>query len=145
MIMRKQDIEFIKRHEGCRLVAYRCPAGVLTIGYGHTGSDVREGLRITQNQADALLEKDLEKFEKCVKDATKGVELNENQYAALVSFCYNVGSKNFNNSTLLKRVKANADDPDIVNQFRRWNKSGTSVLAGLVRRREEEAKLYFSK
>lgn len=143
--MRKQDIEFIKRHEGCRLKAYRCPANKLTIGYGHTGIDVKEGMTITQAEADRLLVKDLEKFEKYVKDATKGVDLNENQFAALVSFTYNVGPKNFGNSTLLRRIKANSNDPDIVNQFRRWNKAGTSVLPGLVRRREEEAKLYFAK
>lgn len=143
--MRKQDIEFIKRHEGCRLKAYRCSANKLTIGYGHTGNDVKEGMTITQAEADNLLAKDLEKFETYVKDATKGVTLNENQFAALVSFTYNVGPKNFNNSTLLKRIKANANDPDIVNQFRRWNKAGTTVLPGLVKRREEEAKLYFAK
>lgn len=143
MALRKSDIELIKRHEGCRLVAYRCPSNVLTIGYGHTGSDVKEGMKITQAQADHLLAKDLQRFEKYVKDATKGVELNENQYAALVSFTYNVGPKNLNDSMLLKRIKANHHDPDIANQFKRWNKSGKTVLPGLVKRREEEAKLYF--
>lgn len=143
MALRKSDIELIKRHEGCRLVAYRCPSNVLTIGYGHTGSDVKEGMKITQGQADQLLAKDLQRFEKYVKDATKGVELNENQYAALVSFTYNVGPKNLNDSTLLKRIKANQNDEDIANQFKRWNKSGKTVLPGLVKRREEEAKLYF--
>lgn len=143
MALRKSDIELIKRHEGCRLKAYRCPANKLTIGYGHTGSDVKEGMTITQAEADRLLAKDLEKFEKYVKDATKGVDLNENQYAALVSFTYNVGPKNLNDSTLLKRIKGNQNDPDIANQFKRWNKSGKTVLPGLVKRREEEAKLYF--
>lgn len=143
MALRKSDIELIKRHEGCRLVAYRCPSNVLTIGYGHTGADVKEGMKITQAQADQLLAKDLQRFEKYVKDATKGVDLNENQYAALVSFTYNVGPKNLNDSTLLKRIKANQNDPDIANQFKRWNKSGKTVLPGLVKRREEEAKLYF--
>lgn len=143
MALRKSDIELIKRHEGCRLVAYRCPSNVLTIGYGHTGADVKEGMKITQAQADQLLAKDLQRFEKYVKDATKGVDLNENQYAALVSFSYNVGPKNLNDSTLLKRIKANRNDPDIANQFKRWNKSGKTVLPGLVKRREEESQLYF--
>ncbi|MGL5894833.1 MAG: lysozyme [Bacteroidales bacterium] len=145
MVLRSRDIEFIKRHEGCRLIAYKCPANVLTIGYGHTGSDVSDGMVISQEEADRLLAKDLAVFEKAVLEATKGVVLTSNQFAALVSFTYNVGARNLNNSTLLKRVKADQSDPDIVNQFRRWNKAGSTVLPGLVKRREEELKLYFLK
>lgn len=81
----------IKAWEGCRLTAYRCPAGVLTIGYGHTGKDVTPGKKITQAEADALFDTDITKFAATVAPTFAGVRLNGNQFDALVSLSYNIG------------------------------------------------------
>ena len=137
----RKGIEFIKAHEGLRLAAYLCPSGVPTIGYGHTHG-VKMGDRITEEQAEKFLIDDLAVAETEVN--RYGLHLTQNQFDALVSFVYNVGARNFRSSTLLKRLKANPNDPDIANQFKRWVYGGGKVLPGLVRRRNEEAKLYFS-
>ena len=137
----RKGIEFIKAHEGLRLDAYLCPAGVPTIGYGHTHG-VKMGDRITEEQAEMLLIDDLIVVEREVN--RYGLHLNQNQFDALVSFVYNVGARNFRSSTLLKRLKANPNDPDIANQFKRWVYCDGKVLPGLVRRRNDEAKLYFT-
>ena len=137
----RKGIEFIKAHEGLRLDAYLCPAGVPTIGYGHT-YNVKMGDRITEEQAEMLLIGDLIVAETEVN--RYGFDLTQNQFDALVSFVYNVGAGNFRSSTLLKRLKDNPNDPDIANQFKRWVYGNGKVLPGLVRRRNEEAKLYFS-
>ena len=137
----RKGIEFIKAHEGLRRDAYLCPAGVPTIGYGHTHG-VKIGDRITEEQAERLLIGDLIVAETEVN--RYGFDLTQNQFDALVSFVYNIGAGNFRSSTLLKRLKANPNDPDIANQFKRWVYGGGKVLPGLVRRRNEESKLYFT-
>jgi lysozyme len=137
----RKGIELIKAHEGLRLDAYLCPAGVPTIGYGHTHG-VKMGDRITEEQAEKFLIGDLIVAETEVN--RYGLNINQNQFDALVSFVYNIGAGNFRSSTLLKRLKANPNDPDIANQFKRWVHGGGKVLPGLVRRRDEEAKLYFT-
>lgn len=142
MTTSKQGLALIAAHEGLKLKAYLCPAGVPTIGYGHT-KGVRMGDTITPDQADKFLREDLVDAEKAVN--AQGLKINQNQYDALVSFTFNVGVGNFGKSTLLKKVKANADDPAIRNEFARWNKGGGKVLPGLTRRRKEEADLYFKK
>lgn len=142
MTTSKQGLALIAAHEGLKLKAYLCPAGVPTIGYGHT-KGVRMGDTITPDQADKFLREDLADAEKAVN--AQGLKINQNQYDALVSFTFNVGVGNFGKSTLLKKVKANADDPAIRNEFARWNKGGGKVLPGLTRRRKEEADLYFKK
>jgi lysozyme len=133
--------------EGCRLEAYLCPASVPTIGYGSTyyedGRPVKLGDAITQERADQLFEAIAEDFAKRVRSLLKA-GLNENQFSALVSFTYNVGVANLKKSTLLKKVNINPSDPTITDEFLKWNKAGGKVLAGLTRRREEEAKLYFT-
>ena len=133
--------------EGCRLEAYLCPASVPTIGYGSTyyedGRPVKLGDAITQERADQLFEAIAEDFAKRVRSFLT-VGLNENQFSALVSFTYNVGVANLKKSTLLKKVNINPLDPTITDEFLKWNKAGGKVLAGLTRRREEEAKLYFT-
>ncbi len=91
----------IKNWEGLRLKAYKCPAGVWTIGYGHTGPDVKPGGTITQAQADALLDKDTDDAESAVNTLVK-VPLSQNQFDALVSFVFNTGIGSFKNSTLLR-------------------------------------------
>lgn len=133
----------LKRHEGCRLTAYRCPAGVWTIGYGHTGDDVREGMTITQREAERLLADDLRKFEEEVERVMAGVSLTQGQFDALTVFAYNVGPSAFRNSTLARMVRKNPNNPLIRGEFRRWIRAKGEVLPGLVRRREEEANVYF--
>lgn len=142
MTTSKTGLALIAAHEGLKLNAYLCPAGVPTIGYGHT-KGVRMGDTITPDQADEFLREDLADAEKAVN--AQGLKINQNQYDALVSFTFNVGVGNFGKSTLLKKVKANADDPAIRNEFARWNKGGGKVLPGLTRRRKDEADLYFKK
>lgn len=136
----KNGLDLTRDHEGLRLQAYKCPAGVWTIGYGHTAT-AAGGMVITARQADELLERDITVAERAV--LSHGLTLNQNQFDALVSFVFNVGSGNFARSSLLRKVRANPNDPLIAGQFARWNKGGGRVLPGLVRRREDEADLYF--
>ena len=142
MNISQKGIDLIKNFEGCRLTAYRCPANILTIGYGHTGSDVREGMMISQEKAESLLKTDLivhcNNVEKLVK-----VPLTQSQFDALVSFEYNIGYGNFSNSTLLKLLNQKKYK-ECAEQFERWKIAGGKVLAGLVRRRQEEKKLFLS-
>ena len=112
----------------------------MTIGYGHTGSDVAEGQEITQECAEQLLKEDLEKFENYVKDMVDP-ELKQCQFDALVAWTYNLGPTNLSTSTLLKRLNTNEFD-DVPYQMKRWNKAGGKVLDGLVRRREAESLLF---
>lgn len=133
----------IKAWEGCRLTAYRCPAGVLTIGYGHTGPDVTPGKCITQAEADALFEADIKKFADSVAAKLRGAKINNNQFDALVSLAYNIGIGAFQKSALLKRVMVNPADAAIKAEFAKWVHGGGKVLPGLVRRRTAEANHYF--
>lgn len=137
----QRGINLIKSFESLRLEAYRCPAGVWTIGYGHTAG-VRRGDVIDGQRAEYLLAEDLKKFEDVVNRECHGI--NQNQFDALVSFTFNVGTGNFQKSTLLKCVKANPQNVNIRYEFSRWNKANGMVLAGLIRRRKAEADLYFS-
>lgn len=136
----------IKVWEGCRLTAYRCSAGVWTIGYGHT-SGVTSGMKITQAEADEMFEKDIKQFSDQVRRTLGGVNLNNNQFDALVSLAYNIGIGRLSKSELLKKVKANPDDPAIRAEFARYvyaTSNGVKrQLPGLVRRRTEEANHYF--
>lgn len=135
-------IDLIKGFEGCKLTAYRDSVNVLTIGYGHTGSDVTDGLTITQEQAEALLRQDLDRFESGVSDLVT-VAVSDNAFAALVSFSYNLGLGNLKASTLLKKLNA-GDTAGAADEFPRWNKAGGKVLAGLTRRREAERTLFLT-
>lgn len=131
----------IAGHEGLRLEAYLCPAGVWTIGYGHT-KGAKPGMTITRQRAEALLKEDLLTAENTVNRLH--LKINQNQFDALVSFVFNVGSGNFLRSTLLKKIQANANDPAIAEEFNKWTRGGGRVLPGLVKRRQQEAELYFS-
>ena len=135
----QNGIELIKEFEGRRLVAYQDSVGVWTIGYGHT-KDVWEERLIIKSTADRLLAEDLAEFEKYLDSLVK-VELNQNQFDALISWTFNLGVGNLIESTLLKKL--NAGDYDAIpDEIRRWNKAGGEVLEGLVRRREAEAALF---
>lgn len=131
-------INLIKKFEGCRLTAYKCPAGVWTIGYGHTGSDVKQGLTITQAKADQLLRNDLEKFEKHVMLFDSKYHWTQNEFDALVSFSFNVGSIN-----QLTANKTRTKE-QIVKSILLYNKAGGNVLPGLTRRRQAEQKLFLT-
>ncbi len=139
--------QMIKGWEGCKLTAYRCPAGVLTIGYGHTGADVTPGKSITQAEADRLFDNDIRKFADKVAPLFSGVTLNNNQFDALVSLSYNIGSLSVKAPTLLRMVKANPNDPSIRAEFlKHVNARVNGVLKplpGLVKRRTAEANHYF--
>ncbi len=131
--------KLIKKHEGCRLKAYKCPRGVWTIGYGHT-NNVRPDDVITQDEAEELLKRDLKVHEDNVKRVVK-IALTQNQFDALVSFEYNVGYGAFANSTLLKLLNA-GNYNGASKQFERWVYAGDRVLEGLVKRRKEEKGLF---
>lgn len=134
-------VELVKGFEGLATKAYLCPAGKPTIGYGHTGN-VRPEDTITEAEAEKLLEKDLAGFEIGVKKLVK-VPLNENQLAALVSFAYNVGLGNFQNSTLLKQLNEGHYEL-AADQLLRWTKAAGKELAGLVRRRAAERAVFLT-
>ncbi|MCM1220239.1 MAG: lysozyme, partial [Lachnospiraceae bacterium] len=136
----QNGLNLIKKFEGCRLTAYKCPAGVWTIGYGHTG-DVKSGQTITQKQADDLLYSDCQKFVGYVNNKSYVPltdQLNQNQFDALVSFAFNCGQGN------LKTLCANRTLAEIAEKMTLYNKGGGKVLAGLVRRRAEEQALFLS-
>jgi len=143
MKINERGLAIIKRFEGLRLEAYRCPAGILTIGYGHTGSDVKEGLIISPGEAERLLQSDLARFENGVT-ALAG-PCTPDQFSALVSFAFNLGLQTLQRSTLLKKHKA-GNFGAAGAQFAQWNKArvhGQLIpLAGLTARREAERLLY---
>ena len=138
----------LKKFEGCVLKAYKCPAGVWTIGFGNTfyedGTKVKEGDVITQQRADELAKYIVEQFATSIRAMIKQ-PLNENQFSACVSLAYNIGTGGFKKSSVLRKVNANPNDPTIADSFRLWNKGGGVILKGLVRRRESEIELYFKK
>lgn len=132
----KNGLNLIKKYEGCRLTSYICPAGVLTIGYGHTGKDVKPNQTITKKKAISLLKKDLARFERHVQSYNYIYEWTDNEFSALVSFAYNIGNidqltaygtrtRSQIRTAMLKYVKANG-----------------KTLAGLVKRRKAELKLF---
>lgn len=131
--------ELIKSFEGLRLEAYQCQAGKWTIGYGHTG-DVKKGDRITEHQADAILDVDLDRFERGVSTYVK-VPVNENQFSALVSLAFNIGLPAFAESTLLRRL--NAGLPlQAAKEFDKWVYVAGKPNKGLARRRAAERELF---
>ena len=136
-------LNIVKFYEGCRLTAYLCPALILTIGYGSTGKHVTEGLKITQQEAEALLKKDLKRFEEGVKSYLK-VPVSHNAYSALVSFTFNVGLGNLKESTLLKLINTNNQFKEAAEEFKKWDKAGGKVLAGLTKRRAAERELFLN-
>ena len=137
----------IREFEGFMAGAYLCPAKVWTIGIGTTvypnGTKVKKGDKCTQEQALEYLQHDLKSFEKTVNESVK-VLLSQNQFDALVSLAYNIGSGAFKNSTLLKKLNAN-DYAGAADQLPRWNRGDGKVLKGLIRRRDAERSLFLKK
>lgn len=134
-------LNLIKEFEGCRLEAYRDIANVLTIGYGHTGPDVYAGQSITKAEAEKLLLKDLETFERGVSNLVK-VPINQHQFDALVSFSFNVGLGALGSSTLLDLLNKNSSVSIVAAEFLRWNKVDGKPIEGLTRRRTAEKQLF---
>lgn len=147
MVISNKLRELVKHFEGCKLKAYKCPAGIWTIGYGNTqyenGKAVKEGDAITLERAEQLLELILIKFIQQVGEIVKS-NINQNQKDALTDFAYNCGVGNLKTSTLLKKVNADPKDKTIRAEFEKWVRANGKVLNGLVKRRNAEANLYFS-
>jgi lysozyme len=145
-------LALLKRWEGCRLEAYPDPAtkddpakkgAPWTIGWGHT-EDVHPGQRITQHQADVMLQSDLEcVYEPAVEEACRGVPLTDNQFSALVCLTYNIGAKNLRRSEVLRSLKR-GDFQTAANAFRAWRRANGRRNAGLIARREDERALFLS-
>lgn len=141
MNISQRGLDLIKGFEGLKLKAYICPAGVWTIGYGSTGPHVVQGKVISEEQAEALLRKDVGRFERAVE--AMAAAPSQHQFDAMVSFAFNVGTGALKSSTLLKRHNA-GDYKGAADQFLRWNRAGKMILPGLTRRRAAERALYLS-
>lgn len=145
-------LELIRSFEGLHLDAYLCPAGIWTIGYGHTGlrhndGTVKQGRILTdEREAEFLLRNDLQSFATGVHKlllSRPRDEINDNQFGALVSFSFNLGLANLGKSTLLQRINAR-DYLAAIPEFAKWNRAGSKILRGLTRRRLSEAALFCS-
>lgn len=153
MNVSQRGIDLIKRYEGVILHSYLCPAGCLTIGWGHTGSDVKQGMVITEGEAEILLKKDLKKFASKITFSLEQdhITVNQNQFDALCSFAYNLGFSAFIFSTLYKKLKA-GDYAGASDEFLKWvyitkTVNGERIkirLKGLETRRNAERDLFLS-
>ncbi len=146
MKLNQAGLNLIKKYEGFRAKAYRDAVGVWTIGYGHTSMaglpTVTPGLKISRQQGENILARDVEKFARQIRPLIF-VDLNDNQFSALVSFAYNVGVGGFKRSSALQRVNAGRFDA-VPNRLSLWVKAGGKTLKGLVRRRAAEGELFLS-
>ena len=143
-----KGLNLIKQFEGLLLKPYKCPAGIPTIGYGATyypnGCKVSMSDKaITEGQASTMLMNMLRTYEKAVDSFCRD-DINQNQFDGLVAFAYNVGINALKNSTLLKKVNKNPNDPTIRAEFLKWNKANGRAVKGLTNRRTAEADLYES-
>ena len=142
----KDGLHLTERFEGCRLVAYPDPGSggdPWTIGYGHTGHEVVEGLEITQEQAEQYLAQDIKQAEANV-NAVVHVELTQEEFDALVDFAFNCGCRNLDSSTLMKKLNA-GDYESASQEFIKWDMAAGHHMAGLLKRREAEAAMFISK
>lgn len=137
-----RGLALIRKYEGLQLQAYRCPAGIWTIGYGHT-SGVTKGMVITRERAEELLKEDVRPCEQLLNKM--GVNFRQEQFDALVSWIFNIGSGDFVSSTLCKRIQNGSDDEDIADQIVRWIYAGGKPRLGLKKRRVDEANLFLGK
>lgn len=142
MTVSERGVELIAKYEGCRLEAYKCPAGVWTIGYGHTAGVVQGQTLPSKEAAKALLKEDLKKYggyvNACVRKGLITFPLTQNRFDALTSFCYNCGNGN------LQKLVTGRAAATVADKLLAYNKGGGKVLAGLTRRREEERALFLS-
>ena len=135
-----EGVALTKSFEGLRLEAYQDCAGVWTVGYGHTGPGIAEGMTVNDAEAEVLLRSDLEEAVRCVNRRVTE-KIVQSQFDAMVDFCFNVGRRNFLQSTLLRKVNF-GDFAGAEAQFGLWVHAGGAVVAGLVRRRKAEAELF---
>ena len=139
MNISERGLNLIKSYEGCRLTAYKCPSNKWTIGWGHTNG-VHQGMVITQAQADQFLFEDVQRFVNAVNQYQSRFNFNQNEFDALVSFTYNCGE-----GSLAAVISCCNTKKEIAEECKLYNKSSDGqILAGLVRRREEEYKLFMS-
>jgi lysozyme len=139
----KAAVDLVKKYEGRKLTAYKCPAGIWTCGYGETGPDIKEGVVWTIWEAEDRLKSSLAKRGEIVDRLVK-VPITDNQRASLVSFVYNVGERALKESTLLKLLNK-GETEKAAEEFPRWNKANGRVLAGLTARRCAERDLFLKK
>jgi lysozyme len=152
MQVSKNGVALIEKFEGFVPNAYKDPGSKnglpITIGYGSTmyqdGSKIKMGDKITKEAAQELLMWEVNNKTGAINGALKGVPVNQNQFDSLCSFVYNLGMGAFNGSTLLKKVKLNPNDPSIKNEFLKWVNNDGKPMKGLIARRNEESKLYFT-
>jgi len=142
-------VKLITQWEGLKLKPYLCSAGVPTIGYGSTryenGTKVKlTDASITKERAIELFKNTISSYERDV-DAFCRDDINQNQFNALVSFAYNLGSNALKKSSLLKKVNENPNNPQIASEFRKWVYAGGKIISGLVNRRNAEIEIYFKK
>ena len=139
----KTAVELIKHFEGCKLKAYKCPAGVWTIGFGATGPGIVEGVEWTQEQADARLAQDVERFKMGVLKWSLGLINHPAKWDAVTSFAYNVGIGAYQKSTMRRLIDA-GQWAEAADEFDKWTKAGGKELPGLVKRRKAEKALFES-
>lgn len=142
MTTSQKGIDLIKEFEGCVLKAYKCPAGVWTIGYGTT-QGVKPNMVITQAQAETFLKRDIKPVERVLNGMC--ISFTQNQFDALTSWIYNLGIGAFKSSTMYKYIVARRKDVEITDQMVRWVNSGGKPLLGLKRRRVAEANMFLGK
>ena len=139
----KNGLHLTEQFEGCKLTAYPDPAtggDPWTIGYGHTGSDVHPNMTITQQQAEELLMKDVQKASQAVNSKVH-TDITQDEFDALVDFVFNVGAGNFAGSTLLKKINE-GDMEGAAHEFEKWDMAAGKHMAGLLKRRQAEENLF---
>ena len=139
MTTSRVGLRLIKDFEGLRLGSYKCPAGVWTIGYGHT-KGVKQGQVIDQMRADDLLIEDIAPIERLLNNLR--INFRQEQFDALVSWIFNLGIGNFNSSTLKKKIVTNASDEEITDEIVKWVNANKKPLLGLKKRRIAEANMF---
>jgi lysozyme len=139
MTTSRRGMQLIKGFEGLKLESYKCPAGVWTIGYGHT-KGVKPNVVIDQMRAEDLLIEDIAPIERMLNKL--GINFRQECFDALVSWNFNLGEGAFRNSTLLKKIVADAPDEEITDQIVKWVNAGGKPLVGLKRRRVAEANMF---
>ena len=142
MQISEKGLDLIRKYEGLRLVTYVCPGGKRTIGYGHTGPDVKSGQKIDTERANELLTRDVQRFEIAVNELVT-VPMTQGMLDALISFSFNLGVGSLKSSTLLKKLNA-ADLDGAANEFLKWNQAKGKVLDGLTERRKSERELFLA-
>lgn len=145
MQLSESGLDFIKRHEGLRLEAYKDIGGRWTIGYGHLLNDTRDwsGYRITQDQANDMLRFDVQEAEAAVNRLVR-VPLNQNQFDALVSWTYNLGAGNLADSTMLEELNAGNYQTAATEEMTRWAYVNGEWVKGLADRRQDEKNLFLA-